>query len=243
MNQNKEFEEKLLELARSESPITAFVTNLGKYNEGDLVGEWLPLPTTTEQVQACLKRIGLDGIRYEEYFITDYETSANGLYDHLPEYAKLDELNYLASKLDELPDYEIKKLEAVLEHDGSYYGGSVKDLINLTENLDCFDYLQSVHDEEDLGYYWIEESGCYNLKDMGNLANYFDYERFGRDIAIDESGTFTNNGYIRSTGDSFTEIYDGREIPEEYRVFAYPPKGAAKNKGPKNRPERSHDER
>ena len=94
MNQDKDFTEKLLELARSNATITAFVTNLGKYNEGALVGEWLPLPTTTEKVQACLKRIGIDGVRYEEYFITDYETSIDGLYDHLPEYANLDELNY-----------------------------------------------------------------------------------------------------------------------------------------------------
>ncbi len=246
MIEQKEFAEKLADLARSEAPITVFVTNLGR----DDVGEWLPLPTTTEQVQACLERIGLDGIRYEKYFITDYETPVNGLHDRLPECANLDELNYLAAKLDELPHYEIEKLEAVLEHDGGfdggYYGGyygSVKDLINLTENLDCFDYMPGVHNEEDLGYYWIEESGCYDLKNMGNLANYIDYERFGRDIAIDEGGTFTRSGYIRNTGDSFYDEYDGKDIPEEYKVFAYPPREAAKSKGPRNRPQPFHDER
>ena len=29
----------------------AFVTNLGKYNEGMLVGEWVKLPTTEEEMQ------------------------------------------------------------------------------------------------------------------------------------------------------------------------------------------------
>ena len=38
----------------------AYVTNLGKYNEGELVGETLKFPTTTEEVQALLKRIGVD---------------------------------------------------------------------------------------------------------------------------------------------------------------------------------------
>ena len=42
----------------------AYVTNLGKYNEGELVGETLKFPATTEEVQALLKRIGVDGIRY-----------------------------------------------------------------------------------------------------------------------------------------------------------------------------------
>ena len=43
----------------------AYVTNLGKYNEGKLVGEYLKFPTTPEEVQTLLKRIGVDGIRYE----------------------------------------------------------------------------------------------------------------------------------------------------------------------------------
>ena len=27
-------------------PFAAFITNLGKYNEGELVGEWVKFPTT-----------------------------------------------------------------------------------------------------------------------------------------------------------------------------------------------------
>lgn len=37
----------------------AYITNLGKYNEGRLVGETLKFPATTEEVQALLKRIGM----------------------------------------------------------------------------------------------------------------------------------------------------------------------------------------
>ena len=29
----------------------AFVTNLGKYNEGELVGEWVKFPTTAEELK------------------------------------------------------------------------------------------------------------------------------------------------------------------------------------------------
>lgn len=54
MTSQTEFAEKLLKLARSDTPITAFVTNLGKYNEGDLVGEWLPLPTGEAIIQGEL---------------------------------------------------------------------------------------------------------------------------------------------------------------------------------------------
>ncbi len=47
----------------------AYITNLGKYNEGRLVGETLKFPATTEEVQALLKRIGVDGVRYEEILL------------------------------------------------------------------------------------------------------------------------------------------------------------------------------
>lgn len=216
---------KLAELARkatdaSEAPLIAFITNLGKYNEGELVGKWHPFPTTKEEIQKTLLSIDVDGKRYEEFFVTDYETMVDGLYDYLPEYVGLDELNYLANKLAGLDKYELMKLEAVLESGDS--ATDIKSMINLTESLDCFDFLAGVRDDEDLGYYWIEESGVYDLGDMGNLANYLDYESFGRDIRFDEGGTFTDEGYIRHTGDSMVEEYDGIHVPEEYRVFAFP---------------------
>ena len=193
-----------------------FVTNLGKYNEGELVGEWVKFPITNEEMQEVFKRIGIGG-RYEEWFITDYECHDPGIYDLLGEYESLSELNYLAGQIMELNESE-EFWQAVL--DLGEYTGSVKDLINLTENMDCFDYLSGVTSDSDLGYYWIEESGCYDTKAMGALSNYIDYESFGRDIRFDESGAFADNGYVRLNGSGFVEVYDGKieNIPEEYRI-------------------------
>ena len=91
-------------------PFAAFITNLGKYNEGELVGEWVKFPTTAEELKEVFKRIGIGqkddfGQPYEEWFITDYDCYVDGLYDKLGEYENLDELNYLASKLDEMDHY------------------------------------------------------------------------------------------------------------------------------------------
>ena len=81
-------------------PFAAFITNLGKYNEGDLVGEWVKFPTTPEEMQKVFERIGIGrkddfGQPYEEWFITDYDCYVDGLYDKLGEYESLDELNYI----------------------------------------------------------------------------------------------------------------------------------------------------
>ena len=40
-------------------PFAAFITNLGKYNEGALVGEWVKFPTTAEELKKVFERIGI----------------------------------------------------------------------------------------------------------------------------------------------------------------------------------------
>ena len=89
----------------------AYVTNAGKYSEGQLVGETLKFPTTAQEVEALLKRIGVDGVRYQEIFITSFDGDVLGLYDHLSEYENLDELNHLACLLSELTSSELETLE------------------------------------------------------------------------------------------------------------------------------------
>ena len=204
--------------------LEAFVTNLGKYNEGALVGEWVKFPTTEEEMQKVFERIGIGskdefGHVYEEWFITDYECPVHGVYDMLGEYESLDKLNYLASRIDEMDKWDQEKFVAIMEA-GCDEVSNIDDLINLTYNLDCYDFLPDVTDEEDLGRYYIEEAGIYDTKAMGNLANYIDFERFGRDVAMDENGRFTDEGYIRNTGDGWDRVFDGsrEDIPDEYRI-------------------------
>ena len=205
-------------------PFAAFITNLGKYNEGDLVGEWVKFPTTAKEMKEVFRRIGIGqkddfGQPYEEWFITDYDCYVDGLYDKLGEYESLDELNYLASKLDEMSQSEYAQFQAGMELGD--HCGSLQEIINLTENLDCYEIYPDIEDYDDLGRYYIEELDVMQVPE--HLKNYIDYESYGRDVAIDENGTFTDQGYVRDTGDRFCEYYDGERgsIPEEYRVMTF----------------------
>ena len=205
-------------------PFAAFITNLGKYNEGELVGEWVKFPTTAEEMKEVFKRIGIGqrddfGQPYEEWFITDYDCYVDGLYDKLGEYENLDELNYLASKLDEMSDSEYAQFQAGMEMGD--HCGSLQEIINLTENLDCYEVYPHIADYDDLGRYYIEELEVMQVPE--HLQNYIDYEAYGRDVAMDENGSFTDQGYVRDTGDRFCEYYDGERgsIPDEYRVMTF----------------------
>ena len=192
--------------------------NQGKYNEDRLVGAPLKFPTTTEAVQDLLKQIGIDGIRYEEIFIASYDGPMPQLHKHLGEYESIDELNHLACLLSELSQDELAVFEAVM--DSGEYTGSVKDLINLSQNLDSYSFYSDVHTEEDLGRMYLQELEAVPVPE--HLIDYIDYEAYGRDVRINEDGHLAPGGYVVGGG-SFVEHYHGIEdIPDEHRVFSMP---------------------
>lgn len=158
-----------------------YLTNLGKYNEGKLVGEWVELPATDEELEKVKERIGINKF-YEEWFITDYETNFGFKVD---EYANLDELNGMAETLDNLSDTEIEIMEALTEN-----GYDLEDALKV---LDGVIYYSNCEDMEDIAYQYIEESGLLNNVPQ-EIARYFDYAAFGRDIETEGNFIFTDNG-------------------------------------------------
>ena len=170
--------------------ISLYIANLGKYNEGELVGEWIDLPATEEELLDLYVRIKVghyendeyvpyyeeDGIIYEEVAIHDYETTV-GL--KIGEYDNIDELNELADRLE---SEDIEVIEAIIEATGCY----------LEEALDKVDNVLFYHNMtlEEVAYDIVEE--CYDLPEIAQ--RYFDYEAFARDLGFDgyyevENGT------------------------------------------------------
>lgn len=205
----------------SEKIIRLCITNLGLYLEDTRYG-FLSLPTNQETVQALLAQIRVDGRYYGEIEITDVESRISGLAKCIGAWDSIDALNYLAALINEMDDGELEKFEAAIAY--GEYTGSIQDLINLTQNLDCFEYLPGVKDDEDLGRYMVDELDALQVPE--HIKPYLDYEYYGRDVRLEDGGNFTDRGYVASTRDSFIEHYNGRDIPEEYRVFAYPTKEA-----------------
>ena len=160
--------------------ISVFITNLAKYTEGELVGQWVTLPLPEEELDEVIEEILGDD---EEYFITAYETE---LPMDIEEYTCVYNLNELAEQLDYLNDHDLKKVKAILEW-GAY--SSLEDVI---DNVDNFILYEDIFTEEDLGYYFIYDAGIYNIPDF--MKNYIDYKRLGRDLAMD--GYISEYGYI-----------------------------------------------
>ncbi len=204
----------------------AFVTNLDEYNNNELVGEWVKFPTTQEELSRICESIGVDttdehGQPYKELFITDYDCPAYYAKRVLGEYESLDKLNYLAALIEDLPKYDQDKLSAIVAG-GCDKVNNIDDLINLTFNLDCYGFVPDATDDYSLGYYYVHEIGIYSsaTRELGMLSNYIDYESLGRDIAFDQDGHFTDEGYVCDNWDKWEIQFDGtlEDIPDKYRI-------------------------
>jgi hypothetical protein len=162
------------------------IQNLGKYNEGELVYEWVDLPISDEELAEVYKRIGINfdepdenGNWYEETMIADYE---NDIGYKVGEWDSIEDLNEIAERLGDLDDSELEVLQAAIEH------GFIMDNDDIA-NFDPYEYtLIDADDDEALGYYIVDEwyGGVEHL-DKDTQEMYFDYDSFGRDIRLEFS--------------------------------------------------------
>ena len=214
---------RMIEKERSEQmaePIlSGYLSNLGKYTEGRPAGEWVTFPTTAEHLKEVFDRIGIDFKHYEEWHFTEFQSPIPGLAEHLSEYSHPDELNYLGKLLEMQFDDDREKFIAAIEYGD--HADSLQDIINLAQNLDCYWIYPSVHNEEEYGRYLVDELEEPELPE--EAKKYSMYEEYGRDASINDDGMFTEKGYIYNNRNTFTEWYDGRDVPQEYRVTPQPP--------------------
>lgn len=181
--------------------LNVYVTNLEKYNEGELCGKWVSLPVSEEklnevfdEIQICHKdKDGNEvqyfneiGCPYEEYFISDYESNIAGL--EIKEYSSFEKLNELAENIDALDDKEQEILSSLID-DCGYSTDEAFDIIDCERYrvyVDCYNMT-------DIAYEVVEERG-YLDEIPEYLRNYFDYEAFGRDLEINGNYTYIGNG-------------------------------------------------
>lgn len=159
-----------------------YLTNLGKYNEGELIGEWVELPVSHEELRKVFERIGINE-EYEEYFITDYECD----FYEVGEYESLDTLNEIAERIEELGEEESEVVKALM----SELGYTLNEAIDKVNSGDYRIY-SDCDDMADIAYQVVEECGYLNNV-PDNVARYFDYESFGRDLDIEGTYIFTDD--------------------------------------------------
>lgn len=189
----------------------AFLTNLGKYNEGELVGDWFDFPMDEDEFEEALESIGVGEAPYEEWFVTDYNDPLGHAYETLGEYTNLDALNEYAEFANNADN---NAFAAVLDAQGDFE--SAKEIYESGD----YAFYPNVSDWGELAEAVISEFGGVEQLDRDTAERYFDYEALGRDLSFDtyESEDDDGNEIELSAGEYWCgdENASDQEIGEAY---------------------------
>ena len=153
-----------------------YLANLGKYNEGELVGDWFSFPIDEEDVT---ERIGLNSY-YEEYAVHDTDNFPC----EVEEYISIQELNDLYYMIQDFPEEVLDQLDSFIS-----YFGSLEELADNLDRIYCYPNYETM---TDVAYHFIYE--LYALGEIPpSLEYYIDCEAYGRDLEIE--GYFIQTRY------------------------------------------------
>ena len=151
----------------SDSP-ALYCGTYGKYNSGNLSGIWVDVSTfdSYEDFENFCLAIHADESE-PELMYQDYENMPDSLYH---ESMGEKEFNKIAEYCELCDEYSVEAVDDFLEWD------STEDLDNMHDA-----YVGVYDSREDFAREIV--SDCYDIENiMGNLACYFDYEEFARDL-------------------------------------------------------------
>lgn len=158
-----------------------FITNLGKYNEGYLVGKWIDFPIDDDDFEKELASIGVvAGSMYEEWFVTDYDCELFDMYKAFGEYPSIDSINEVAEALENNEDEFMALMDVCVDY---------SEALNRLEKQNYIFYSGMTLD--DLAHELVDE--CYNLPEFA--LRYFDYEAYASDLD-DDGYTEVEGGVI-----------------------------------------------
>lgn len=212
---NKERSERLSEV------FSILIDNRSRFEAGELSSAWLSMPATAEQLHAAMQSVGITADNPQDFFINGYSYPLDKPlalpYDMVCA-AGIDELNFLAARLEALAPADLDELNAAAQRKKGFE--NIGQIIDYTYNTDFFVHIPEVQTARDLGDYYLNKSGMVDMPEEWKKG--IDLMAFGHNAAEQERGSFTPYGYIVESGDQWERHYEGRDVPEEYRIMSYP---------------------
>ena len=173
---------------------------------------WLYLPAAKAQLERAMVRSGITDpadmrFRFSESMFPDEVDVALDF-----RYENIYELNDLALAVSKLSVEAQKKLGAVVEMAEPEYATQIR---RLAENLDQFEFAPGAHTPAEYGRFMIQESGHFEYDE--NLEGFYDYEKYGLQRMEQESGMFTDRGYVSYHGTMSLEELMMEDPAESFR--------------------------
>lgn len=183
--------------------------------------EYLSIPAFASEYEDVMHKLRMKDtdISQVEIRITSCKQSPS-LWCAIIKDATIDELNFFAERVKQLPieqGYALSGVFGISRRKGIYEEEiSIKDLINMTYNLDEIYVLPGINSDEELGETLICAQSEEYMEDMTDEElNALDSEKVGRECREKENGIYINNTYIAIGNYELPEVYDGITLPDE----------------------------
>jgi antirestriction protein len=149
--------------------IKIYLGDLGAYNEGRIIGEWLTLPMDEEELRAKYNKYTHNG--QHDFYIADWECEIDKL---VGEYSNPFKLNETASTLAEMNEHDLARIDYLISE-----GETVEYALDNFENVDFYPDMNL----KQLAEHFVDE-GLFGEIPV-RIACYLDYEAIGRDLGFD----------------------------------------------------------
>lgn len=179
----------------------------------------LQLPAEEHEIRDAFQRARITSPdTYHEFSIYECEAIPALPFRRLDS-PSLDELNFLAKRLDSLNEEERLVLQAVspkILKVGEDELVSPKDLINMTYGLDEVSIISNVGNAQQLGQFVIENDLHTDVEAVPDDSVYLlDRTRIGQLQQQNDGGVFIDGKYIVTAEYELPEVYDGKNLPME----------------------------
>jgi len=167
------------------------IGNLGKYNKGVLVDEWISLPCTDEELDNLYKRIGINE-QYEEIHICD----AEDCFIEVGRYENVNALNEMIVACMEFGNEfgNENLIKAVFEHEDVDSVSEAMEVLERIENNYCLH--EDIHSYEDYGYYIVDNFYTHEIKEDSFLYGYINFEDIGLTSNLNGEMVLTDYGCL-----------------------------------------------
>lgn len=173
----------------------------------------LPLPQTQKDFDKYLTEAGILTGDRSEYGIAEIECDNYILNNALDGTWDIEELNYLAQRLDRMNESDLYNYALIIEEKKENGGITKNQMIDLAIKLEDIEIQSNITDTEELGRRYVNEN-CPNLDPL--VIDNINYDSLGDDVKLEELGEFTDAGYIKEFNKIFLDSnssYDGKSFP------------------------------
>lgn len=191
------------------------------YDSPTYTGAYLRLPVNQNEIQDAMERARITG--GQPFKVVECYNNQGEYLEFIPENPPLDELNFLASRLAEMEDWQKIAFKGLVQMEKEL--PAMQKLINITYNMEDAQCVPVKNDAE-LGEFYLDNGFVDAVNKIPDeyreeILKFIDPEKVGRIQREAEGGVYVDGRYVVKDFENLKQVYDGVHLPEQPTEASY----------------------